>query len=825
MTCDLCGLHLRFGSFSLESSGNTYSFCCQGCRQVFQMLVQSSAAGDPTRFKETELFQRCLEMGIIPGSEEELRQRSSSESPTSRPETPDATPPSAALSAKTLQLNLQIDGMWCPACAWVIDETVKRIPGVIDTACHFSTDRLRCRYDPVQTSPDRIAELIQKLGYRAGPPGEEGRRKQDRREFIRFAVSAFLTMNVMMLSFALYSGFFSEMPAESIAKLSWPILFMATVVMVYGGRNIFRRALTGLYSAAASMEALIAVGSSSAYLYGVYNFFQGGIHLYFDTAAMLITLVLLGKLLERNAKNRVLEDLEAFFSIQPSKVRICTPGFPEGRYQAASMLQPGDIFQVEEGEILPADGLAIEGDATLDESALTGEARPLHKRSGDHIRSGGRVLQGKLRIRAAAVGADSVLGQMIQIMENALDRKTPFEGKTDRILRWFVPLIIALAAGTGIVSRLMGLSLESAVIRAVTVCVISCPCALGVAIPLARVAGISVASRLGILVREFSSFEMATRVDTFVFDKTGTLTRGQWELLHIEALGVLPTDQVLALAAALEETSDHQVAVEIKRTARHKRIAPLPVQSIQIGDAGILGRFNGKEVKIGSRGFLQREIDASPPITHPAHLPSEGPVSMVYMSFDGRICAQLVFGDEIRKGARKTVQALVEKPFHLYLVSGDGSAATRTVADALDISKYIGDQLPWEKADTIEELRTGSRCVAMVGDGVNDAPAMAKADLAIAVHSGSPLGKEVAGITLMRGEPSQILDFLRLAQKTNRKVQQNLGCAFVYNAVSIPVAMSGLLNPLVAVCAMLLSSLSVIGNTLLLVRSCKEPGR
>ncbi len=789
------------------------------------MLVQSSDAGDPARFRETELFQRCLEMGIIPGSEEELRQRSSVESPIPDPATADTHPPPAALSAKTLQLNLQIDGMWCPACAWVIDETVKKIPGVIDTACHFSTDRLHCRYDPVQTSPDRIVEVIQKLGYRAGAPGEEGRRRQDRREFIRFAVSAFLTMNVMMLSFALYSGFFSELPAESIAKLSWPILIMATVVMVYGGRNIFLRALTGLYSAAASMEALIAVGSSSAYLYGVYNFFQGGIHLYFDTAAMLITLVLLGKLLERNAKNRVLEDLEAFFSIQPSKVRICTPGFPEGRYLAADTLQPGDVFQVEEGEILPADGLVIEGDASLDESALTGEARPLHKRGGDHIRSGGRVLQGKLRIRAAAVGAESVLGQMIQIMENALDRKTPFEGKTDRILRWFVPVIIVLAAGTGIVSRLMGLSLESAVVRAVTVCVISCPCALGVAIPLARVAGISVASRFGILVREFSSFERAARVDTFVFDKTGTLTRGQWELLRVEALGVLPTDQVLGLAAALEETSDHQVAVEIKRSARRKKIAPLPVQAIQICDAGIVGRFNGKEVKIGSRGFLQRELDASPPIANPAHLASEGPVSLVYMSFDSRICAQLVFGDEIRTGARETVEALAKKPYHLCLVSGDGSAATRTVADALGIAKFIGDQLPWEKADTIEELRSNSRYVAMIGDGVNDAPAMAKADLAIAVHSGSPLGKEVAGITLMRGDPSQILDFLRLAQKTNRKVQQNLGCAFVYNAVSIPVAMSGLLNPLVAVCAMLLSSLSVIGNTLLLIRSCKEPGR
>ena len=774
------------------------------------MLMQAGDSGDPSGFKETELYKRCREMGIVPGSEHELERRAASEAGTADPALQDSSPQPTPLPANVLPLNLQVKGMWCPACAWVIDETVKKIPGVIETTCNFSTDRLRCRYDPIRTSPERIVESIQKLGYRTAAPGEEARRAQDRREFIRFGISAFLTMNVMMLSFALYSGFFSELSADSIAKLSWPILIMATVVMVYGGRNIFRRALTGLYSAAASMETLIAVGSGSAFLYGVFNLFRGDIHLYFDTASMLIALVLLGQLLERNAKNRVQEDLEAFFSIRPSKVRICTPAYPQGRYEAADGLQIGDIFQVEEGEILPADGMIVDGRGSLDESALTGEARPLSKRSGDYIRSGTRVVDGRFRIRAEAVGDDSVLGQMIQIMENALDRKTAFEGKTDRILRWFVPAIIVLAAGTGIAGRMMGLSLEDALVRAVTVCVISCPCALGVAIPLARVAGISVASRLGILVREFSAFERATRIDTFVFDKTGTLTMGQWVLLRVEPLGDLSAEQILALAAALEEASDHQVATEIKRSARQRQVAPLPVSEVQACDGGMAGRYNGDEVKIGSNVFLQREIDASPPIANPVQRQPGDPVSPVYMSFAGRICALLVFGDEIRPGARKTIAALAGQPYHLCLVSGDGSAATRTVANALDIPEYIGEQLPW--------------CVAMVGDGVNDAPALARADLAIAVHSRSPLGKEVADITLMSGEPAQIIDFLQLARQTHRKVQQNLWCAFAYNAVSIPVAMSGLLNPLVAVCAMLLSSLSVIGNTLLLIRSRKESG-
>jgi P-type E1-E2 ATPase len=333
-----------------------------------------------------------------------------------------------------------------------------------------------------------------------------------------------------------------------------------------------------------------------------------------------------------------------------------------------------------------------------------------------------------------------------------------------------------------------------------------------------------VASRLGILVREFSAFEMATRVDTFVFDKTGTLTRGQWELLRVEPLGDLSAGQILALAAAVEATSDHQVAVEIRRSARRKQLAALPVSAVEVCDGGIVGRHEGNEVKIGSRGFLQREIDASPAIENPVHLQPEDPVSLVYMSYGGKLCGLLVFGDEIRAGAQDTIASLVRKGYRLFLVSGDGAAATRAVAASLGIPDYRGEQLPWEKASTIDHLRSNRRCISMVGDGVNDAPALAKADLAVAVHSGSPLGKEVAGITLMRGEPSQILDFLQLAGKTHRKVQQNLWCAFVYNAISIPVAMSGLLNPLVAVCAMLLSSLSVIGNTLLLTRDRKEPG-
>jgi cation transport ATPase len=299
----------------------------------------------------------------------------------------------------------------------------------LGSGCNFSTDRLRCAYDPVLTSPDRIIAFIERLGYHPALPGEGGRAKEKRRETIRFAVSTFLTMNVMMMSFALYSGFFSSLSPDAVANLSWPIFIMATIVMAYGGKFIFVKAVAGFSNAAFSMETLIAIGASSAYLYSIFNLLRGNIHLYFDTASMLITLVLLGKLLERNAKEKVLEDLEAFFALKPTKVKLCSREHPQGRYVSADYLRKDDLFLLDDGEIAPADGLVIDGDGLVDESSLTGEARPIPKRSGSSIRSGTRVSHGSFKVKALAVGEDSTLGQMMRIIEQTLAQKTALKGK------------------------------------------------------------------------------------------------------------------------------------------------------------------------------------------------------------------------------------------------------------------------------------------------------------------------------------------------------------------------------------------------------------
>ncbi|MEE4265139.1 MAG: heavy metal translocating P-type ATPase [Desulfobacteraceae bacterium] len=820
--CDLCGLSLRHGRFSATFSGKTYHFCCNGCRQVFNILLEASDGGSPEEFRQSELFKQCREKGIIPKSEAELAHNQpdgeSRISPGKEPAPPATSSTADHQSENVLDLVLKIGNMWCPACAWLIDESLQKSAGVIDSDCNFTTDRLQIRYDPVHTSPTQIIQTIARLGYKAAAPDDPVHAAERRKEFVRFAISAFLTMNIMMLSWALYSGFVTEFSLDTIYKLSWPAFFMATIVLVYGGFSFFKKAWSGLTNAAFSMETLIVIGSLSAYGYSTVSLLAGSIHLYYDTSAMLITLVLLGKSLESRAKGRVLEGLENFLSLKPTKVRICTDQYPEGRFVAAEQLEPGDTVRVNENEIVAADGRISSGAGLVDESSLTGEPLPVDKKPGDNLRSGTRIIKGAIFYKAEKTGSDSTLGQMMDIIEKTLLAKTPLEGKTDVILQWFVPTILVLAAGTGLVCFYAGLSTEEAMLRAVTVMVISCPCALGIAIPLARVAGISIAGQKGILVRDFSAFERAARIDTFVFDKTGTITEGKWTLKEVIPIAEITPGQALALVAGLEKESEHFIGLEILRYASENNIQPEAVENIRMEEKGLMGQSSSGEVKFGSAEYLARELekDASGPLKtvigeQPQH-------SFVFLGLAGQLAAVFVFGDRLRADVPSVIGELQGRGYRLALVSGDGDRTTKAIGEEVGIRHSYGGKFPRDKADTIAELQKQGQQVAMVGDGINDAPALVQADLSMAVHSGGQLSKEAADITLMGAEPQQIIEFLDFAGQVNKKISQNLGLTFLYNAISIPIAMSGLLNPLVAVSAMLLSSLSVTGNTLLLVR-------
>ena len=778
---------------------------------VYSMLLEAADAPEPAQFSATDLYRRCAAAGVIPTTPADQAHLSK------RPH-PSAAAPLAPGSKAGVDLDLRVDGMWCPACAWVIEAALSRQAGVLHAACRFATDSLRISYHPAETSPETLIDSVARLGY-AAVPRESAARASDRRQaFIRFFICAFLSMNVMMFSIALYSGFFIDLGAEGVASIAGPIAVMASVVYFYGGWPIHRRAWSGLRAGAAGMEALISIGSTSAYGYSLYQWLQGSIHLYFDSVSMLITLVLLGKLIEGHAKRRVQDALTSLFDLAPRKVRLCTAEHPRGRFVSAEQLRSGDRFRVTAMEQIVADGRVAAGSGEVDEAVLTGEARPMAVRPGETVRGGGRLLSGDLVIQATAACQDSLLGQMLTVVSASLDRQTAAEERTDRWLRFFVPLVTALAAGTLIFGLLQGWSTAEALLRAITVLVISCPCALGIAIPLARVAGLALASAKGILVRDFKAFEIMPVVDTVVFDKTGTLTTGRWRLEAVHTTAELDEATAVALAFGLEvdggtgAASPHPVAREICRQAAERGLAPLPITARRAGGDGISGTWQGRRVRIGSRAFC-----GLPPATASSSGP-RGDGSHVYLTLADTLAATFSFADPLRPGSRSTLKALSQSGCDLHLITGDGVGPARTVAARLGLAHWQAERSPLDKSAYIKDLRQAGGCVAMVGDGVNDAAALDAADLGVALYAGHPLGHEVSDITLMAGDPRQLLTFRRLAAAVHRKIRQNLGWSLAYNLVSIPVAMGGLLSPLVAVCAMLASSLSVTLNTYALVK-------
>ncbi len=789
---------------------------------VYAMLMESDPCKDSKDFKDTDLYKQCVAAGVIPDTSGASPDMASSaidgshQDPTQDHSGIDADSPTD--DNHLLALNFQISNMWCPACAWVLETALVRSRGVIKASCNFSSDRGNLVYDPIQTSPDKIFKIIETLGYTSTLIDSKGSKK----EFVRLAITLFLTMNTMMLSWAVYSGFFTELSLDSVQMLAWPAALMATIAVLYGGYPIHKRALTGIRSGWPGMETLISTGSFATYFYSLFQLSRGSLHLYFDAAAMLILLTLTGKMLEQSAKSRIAEGLQGFFSRVPQKVRICTDQWPRGRYVSISQLSKGETFRAEQGEILAADGIVTQGHAVIDESSITGEAKPVSVNLNDKVKSGTRLISGAIQVKALSVGQDSILGRMLAIMENSLSGKTVQTQRFENLLKYFVPGVMGLSILVFFFWLINGLAPYEAFDRGISVLVISCPCALGIAIPLALVAGVSAAGKKGILVRDFEAFERVEGLDTLVFDKTGTLTTGKLEVLGMDTTPEFPENKAWQMVHAMEQGSDHYIAQAIRTHGKAQNLPPLELEDLQMYSNGISCRFDNETYCFGSQAFVQKE--SSPGPTFAPHSRQDVQIlSTVFLSREDTIVAAVHLGDSVKNGIKSLVADLGQQGLKIFLISGDAEKPVLAVGLFVQIpaESTRGGLLPHEKADFIKSLKQAGKKIAMVGDGVNDAPAMAQSDLAIAVHSGLNPGEGVAAITLMQETPVQLLEFITLAQRVNRKVRQNLVFALVYNLISIPVAASGLLNPMIAATAMLLSSLSVTFNTLLLVKKEK----
>ncbi|WP_232221458.1 heavy metal translocating P-type ATPase [Burkholderia sp. WSM2232] len=760
-----------------------------------------------------------------------------------------AAHPTGANPAPARTAELEIGGMTCASCAMRVEKALAKVPGVAAASVNLATETATVNLTDAATSADALIAAVRKAGYEAAPvaapeaapmPGAaaaldadagalgapaasapsaaERKRNETRRELAAVLLCALLTLPLIVPMTAEWFGAHAMLPA-------WPQFGLASVVQFVFGARFYRAAYRAVRAGAGNMDLLVALGTSAAYGISVYQLAShpnDTMHLYFEASAVVITLVRFGKWLEARAKRQTTDAIRALQALRPDSARIRV-GAGE-REVPLAQVQVGTVVVVRPGERVPVDGAVLEGRTHIDESLITGESLPVAKQVGDAVTAGSINGEGAIAVSTTAIGAETTLARIIRLVESAQAEKAPIQRLVDRVSEIFVPAILAIAALTLIGWLLAGAGGETAILNAVAVLVIACPCALGLATPAAIMAGTGVAARHGVLIKDAEALETAHSVTIVAFDKTGTLTIGQPSVTAFEPVGDMNRDEALALAAAVQRQSDHPLARAVVNAYEAAGKAPALTASAAraVAGRGVEAQVEGRTLALGSTRWLEElGIELSPQIAARAReLEAAGNTVSWLMQRNASTPAALAlmaFGDTVKPSARAAVTRLSAMGVKSVLVTGDNRGSAASVARALGIDEYHAQVLPDDKARVIRDLKIRSAgIVAMAGDGINDAPALAAADIGIAMATGTDVAMHAAGITLMRGDPALVADAIDISRKTWRKIQQNLFWAFVYNLVGIPLAAFGLLNPMVAGAAMAFSSVSVVTNALLL---------
>jgi heavy metal translocating P-type ATPase len=777
-----------------------------GCSNVYAILEESGALAPGVDPRETDLFKRSLELGLVSNglTAEELEQAT-----FVVPE-----------GAEQRELLLGVSGMWCSACAWLIERTLRRVPGVTAAEVMFASDLARVRYAPRYVPVEKIIESIEKLGYRTGDFSAEQKERSrlERRDLLlRAGIAGFLWMNVMTFSTIFYVSYFEFVTASFRRQMPFVLMLLTAPAVFYSAMPVLRVAWLGLRQRVMRMETLLSIGILGAYLYSAVQAFQGGKHYYFDTACAMVTLVLLGKLIERSAKERTAQAITALYRMMPTKARILS-GDRE-RFVSIEQLSAGDLFLVKPGERIPADGLVAEGVSHVDESVLTGESAPVAKHAGSAVVCGSLVTSNPLRIWASRVGKDSTLNQVIQSVEQALSSKTNIERTVDLVARKFIPAVVLLALATFFGWWFVKQDASAGLINAIAVLVIACPCALGIATPLALTTAIGAASRKGILVNHSSVLETLPSIETVVFDKTGTVTDGEFGVADMICAN---RAEALPLIAALESCSEHPLAKAVVKFASLEGHTFGHATDVSRYDGlGLTGLVAGKRVFAGNLPLaLELGIFVPEELSESMTAWEEQGFTTIIFGANQQVWGAMAFGNRLRPEAHAVIEELQHSlGIRTAVLSGDSERTTRHVSERLQAGDFYYRIAPGEKADIIRQLQAnGTRRVAMVGDGVNDAQALAQADLGIAMGSGAALAMRAAPLVLMSNNLTRILDAVELSKATLRVVRQNLFWAFFYNIAGLTLAVTGLINPIIAAGAMVLSSLTVVGNSLRLAK-------
>jgi Cu+-exporting ATPase len=735
------------------------------------------------------------------------------------------------------EVTIPVGGMSCAACAKAIERAVGKVSGVSSVSVNFATEKAAVKYDPSVARISEIKQAIVKAGYKAlaleGATAVDEHKAAKEREirtlWTKFAVSATFAIPLLYITMGAMLGW--PLPAAINAMnnpLRYALLEIALVIpVIAAGHRFYVVGFSAIWRRAPNMDSLIAMGTSAAILYSLYSVFgivNGNFklveNLYFETAGVIITLILLGKSLEAVSKGRTSESIKKLMGLQPKTATVIQNGVEIEL--PIEEVEEGDLLLVKPGERIPVDGEIVSGRTSVDESMLTGESIPVEKSVGDKVIGASVNKNGSIQFRATKVGADTVLAHIIKLVEDAQGSKAPIAQMADIVSGYFVPVVFAIALVSAGIWLLLGHGPVFALTVFVAVLTIACPCALGLATPTAIMVGTGRGAENGVLIKSGIALETAHKVNTIVFDKTGTLTKGRPEPTDIVVAVGFSEEELLSLAASAEKASEHPLGEAIVRTAEERKASILPVADFEaVPGFGIKASIGGKSVLAGNAKLLKvNHIDLDSAFGTADALAGEGKTPM-YIAIDGKYAGIIAVADVVKESSAKAITALHGMGIKVAMITGDSRKTAEAIARTVGIDTVLAEVLPQDKAEEVKKLQAAGRVVAMVGDGINDAPALAQADIGIAIGSGTDVAMESADIVLMRSDLMDVPTAIKLSKNVIRNIKQNLFWAFGYNILGIPVAAGllyafggPLLNPILAAAAMSLSSVSVLTNAL-----------
>jgi Cu+-exporting ATPase len=735
--------------------------------------------------------------------------------------------------------TVSVGGMTCAACVRRVEKSLLKVHGVEDAAVNLATGRATVYHDTQADVLPSVQQTLSKTGYEyLGVVGEsdedphEAARLEDLKDLqLRLAVGIGLSVAVFVLSMPGLFPFVRSIPRNILVGL---LFALTTPVVFWVGSRFFVGAWKAALQKTSDMNTLVALGALSAYLYSCtvafvpWVFRSAGLelHLYFDGAAMIVTLILLGRYLEARAKGRTSAAIKRLMGLKPKTARVIREG--EEQDIPLALVKPGDRIVVRPGERIPTDGEIESGSSAVDESMLTGESMPVAKEAGSEVFGGTLNKSGSFTFAATKVGGETALAQIIRMVEQAQSSKAPIQRLADRVAAVFVPTVISIAVLTFFVwyAVLPGQDFSRALMNFVSVLIIACPCAMGLATPTAVMVGTGFAAERGILVKGGEALETAYKLTTVVFDKTGTLTRGEPRVTDTETTNGASEQDVMRVALSLESLSEHPLALAVVERAREMGLEPQDVKDFDaVSGKGVVGRTQEGRVLLGSRLFMEEEDVSLDGIAQPALALSTEGKTLVYVAQDDRVLGVIGISDMPRDSARTAIAGLKRSGLETVMITGDNEKTARAVAEEVEIERVLADVLPGDKAEEIRKLQQQGHIVAMVGDGINDAPALTQADVGIAIGAGTDVALEAADVTLIQTDLELVATAIRISRQTVRVIKQNLFWAFFYNSLGIPVAAGVLypffgimLSPVFAAAAMAFSSVSVVTNSLRLKR-------